>query len=67
MPAVRLTDRDPMPWGKYKGVPMEEVPASYLDWLMGELETRKTMDAVSRAVFRYIRDNIAVIQADLGS
>lgn len=28
-----LTDLDPMPWGKYKGEPMQDVPASYLHWL----------------------------------
>ena len=28
-----LTDNDPMPFGKYKGKPMRDVPATYLDWL----------------------------------
>lgn len=28
-----LNDLSPMPWGKYKGVPMQDVPASYLHWL----------------------------------
>lgn len=27
------TDTDPMPFGKYKGEPMQDVPASYLAWL----------------------------------
>ena len=31
--ANRLTDRSPMPFGKYKGRPMNTVPAKYLDWL----------------------------------
>jgi hypothetical protein len=31
-----LTDKDPMPFGAHKGKPMEDVPASYLDWLMGQ-------------------------------
>jgi len=31
-----LTDLDPMPFGKYKGTPMQDVPASYLAWLKGE-------------------------------
>lgn len=26
-------DSDPFPFGKYKGVPYEDVPASYLLWL----------------------------------
>jgi len=28
-----LSDRSPMPFGKYKGRPMNTIPASYLDWL----------------------------------
>lgn len=28
-----LTDTDIMPFGKYKGERMEDVPASYLHWL----------------------------------
>lgn len=28
-----LTDLDPMPFGKHKGVPMQDVPASYLHYL----------------------------------
>ena len=28
-----LTDKDPMPWGKYKGDLMEDVPADYLLYL----------------------------------
>lgn len=31
--AGKLTDTDPMPFGKYKGTPMQDVPASYLHWL----------------------------------
>ena len=31
-----LTDKDPMPFGKHEGVPMEKVPAGYLDWLSGQ-------------------------------
>ena len=31
-----LTDKSIMPFGKYKGAMMEDVPASYLDWLDGE-------------------------------
>ena len=28
-----LCDSDPMPFGKHKGIPMQDVPASYLHWL----------------------------------
>jgi len=28
-----LEDDSPMPFGKYKGQPMQDVPANYLHWL----------------------------------
>lgn len=28
----KLEDLDPMPFGKHKGQPMQDVPASYLFW-----------------------------------
>ena len=28
-----LTDTDPMPYGKFKGTPMSDVPANYLHWI----------------------------------
>lgn len=31
-----LIDTDLMPFGKYKGTPMQDVPASYLEWLKNE-------------------------------
>jgi hypothetical protein len=31
-----MDDDDPMPFGKYKGEPIGEVPAEYLDWLHGQ-------------------------------
>ena len=31
-----LTDTDPMPFGKHKGEPMQDVPASYLRWLWND-------------------------------
>jgi len=62
---IQLTDESPMPWGKYKGTPMAEVPAPYLDWLLGEMETRKTMNPVSRAVLDYIKSNLSAIRQDL--
>lgn len=31
-----MKDTDPMPFGKYKGEDMSEVPAKYLDWLHGQ-------------------------------
>jgi uncharacterized protein (DUF3820 family) len=34
---VELTDESPCPIGKrWKGVPMKDVPANFLDWFMGQ-------------------------------
>lgn len=30
---IVLNDTDPMPFGKYKGKPMQDVPANYFHWL----------------------------------
>ena len=30
---MKLDDQSPMPFGKFYGVPMQDVPASYLDYL----------------------------------
>ena len=31
-----LHDEEPMPFGKYKGTKMKDVPSDYLDWLIGQ-------------------------------
>lgn len=33
MKEFALTDTDPMPWGKHKGTPMQDVSPRYLHWL----------------------------------
>lgn len=50
-----LTDKDAMPWGKYAGVKMANVPASYLLYLY---ENNKC----SGDVKEYIKDNLEVLQ-----
>jgi len=52
-----LTDLDQMPWGKYKGEKMINVPAWYLLWL---LENNKC----SGDVKKYIEDNKEVLQKE---
>ena len=55
-----LSDSDPFPFGKYKGTPMEKVPARYLDWLIDQ-------PWISRwpAIEEYIERNRAVIDKEL--
>lgn len=54
---MKLTDTDPMPWGKHKGTPMQDVPADYLHymWTQRGLELRR---AGQCEVADYIRANL---------
>lgn len=61
--AEALKDSDPMPFGKHKGKPMQEVPANYLDWLRGEDWVK---DKYPR-VWAYIQEVGKYIDADLDS
>ena len=53
-----LTDESPMPWGKYKGDKMINVPASYLIWLYDN-------NKCSRDVKAYIKDNYNVLNEEM--
>lgn len=57
-----MTDNDLMPFGKYQGQKMANVPARYLKYLLDEgivsVHSR-------RKVFRYIEDNIDSIEFEI--
>lgn len=55
-----LTDTDPMPFGKHKGVPMQDVPASYFHylWTNGMKEDKES------AVADYIRRNLNALRVE---
>ena len=55
-----LQDTDKMPWGKYKGVPMQDVPAQYLHWLWSN---GKEHDKVC-SVADYIRRNLEALKQE---
>jgi len=55
-----LTDTDPMPFGKYKGEPMQDVPASYLHYLW---QNGLAADKQSN-VADYIRRNINALKLE---
>lgn len=57
--SAELQDTSPMPFGKYKGEQMQDVPASYLCWLWGE----KKSDHVC-PVADYIRRNLTVLEKE---
>jgi uncharacterized protein (DUF3820 family) len=53
-----LTDESTMPFGKYKGQKMANVPADYLIWLY---ENNKC----SNDVREYIEDNLEVLRFEI--
>lgn len=54
----KLTDGSTMPFGKYKGVKMIDIPASYLLWLF---ENNKTTPVVAV----YISENMDAIKKEI--
>ena len=56
-----LTDLSPMPFGKHKSVPMQDVPASYLFWLWTNGKEHDKQCPVAD----YIRQNRATLQREL--
>lgn len=56
-----MTDTDPMPFGKYKGTAMANVPASYLAWVK-RMVVRTDLTA---PVLRYVWDNWDAIELEL--
>lgn len=58
---IMLKDDSPMPFGKYKGKPMSEIPAAYFHWLWteGGMENNRVDD-----VAIYIRENLAVLESE---
>lgn len=56
-----LQDTDQMPFGKHKGIPMQDVPASYLHYLW-----RSGMEFDKQSnVADYIRRNLAALKKEL--
>ncbi len=53
-----MTDKSIMPFGKYKGYLMENVPASYLIWLYENSKCTKE-------VAEYILDNMEILKLEL--
>lgn len=54
-----LTDNDLMPFGKYKGEKMVNVPATYLLFMKDKIKNKKILE--------YIEDNIDVLDFEVNS
>jgi len=57
---TQLNDMDKMPFGKHKGVPMQDVPAAYLHWLWSN---GKEHDKIC-PVADYIRRNVTALSQE---
>jgi len=55
---MKLTDESEMPYGKYEGWLMKDVPASYLLWLNDNTKTSPSVQA-------YIDDNWEGLEQDV--
>lgn len=55
-----LEDTDPMPFGKYKGCPMQEVPASYLHYLWCNGVNKE----LGSLLHKYIKDNMNALKQE---
>ena len=53
---MKLTDQSKMPFGKFAGDRLQDVPASYLLWLADELG-KSPADPTRAALRAYIDDN----------
>lgn len=60
-----LNDTDKMPFGKYQGTPMQDVPPSYLKWLYEEIEKGGTTEK-NLPVYNYVYNSWDAIQMELG-
>jgi len=57
---TQLNDTDKMPFGKYKGEPMQDVPASYLHWLWSNGKEHDKLCQVAD----YIRRNKTALEQE---
>ena len=57
----RFNDLTPMPWGMHAGIPMQDVPASYMFWLWS---SRGFEHDMVNPVAIYIRDNLSAFEQE---
>lgn len=59
-----LRDTDRMPFGKYKGKMLIEIPDEYLLWLYGEMG-KKNVSPFARPLYDYLESNIEAIKKNI--
>jgi hypothetical protein len=64
-------DTDLMPFGKFKGEPLQDIPASYLKWLYDEMKPECGTNALGninpnkQKIFNYIHNSMDAIRLEL--
>lgn len=58
---IELTDESEMPFGKHKGIRMQDVPASYLFWLWDNGLKNETK---TNSVAEYIQRNMSALKQE---
>jgi hypothetical protein len=67
MPFEKLTDTSPMPFGKYEGTPMVDVPADCLHYLWHDglyRKTKDTTDSPQKQVALYIKKSMSALKEE---
>ena len=55
-----LTDDSKMPFGKYAGMKMQDVPGHYLLWIHNNMQRNQS----NKTVHDYIIDNLSIIEKE---
>lgn len=58
------SDETPMPFGKHRGLRMQDVPAEYLLWLLDENSPRGAEGRDRKALLDYIEENRDVLELE---
>ncbi len=70
---MKLDDLSPMPFGKFKGTPMQDVPVWYLHWLWTTSNFKNIKEEPvptaqhqlnSYAIAMYIRDSLSALKQE---
>lgn len=61
----KLTDETIMPWGKYKGEELQDVPAGYLVWLVSEIQSSIKRSSFQNGLVVYVEENKDVLLKEI--
>ena len=55
-----------MPFGKYKGKPIDSIPCGYLKWILANCELREPLKTAIRSAYLYGRKKSGPAEWDVG-